>query len=173
MAWPQEIGPRYDAGIASPSYRTPGFTIKEGTYSKALQGPVRDEVSASVAQTLVDRDFSFWKGQTQSDWSQGEGQDVFTTPSRYRLSRYLDVHTPGSLSLLPLPVTNQTGANPRNGHGGVVGRNSGGGVEVVFPGNNGGVGTDPHYANPPGKPPGFVVLPAPNRPANRVLTQAG
>lgn len=114
---PDEVGPRYDVGVVSPTYGSSGLFVKQGTFVKQLQTQLRDQVIASASLSIIDRDLAFWKRQTQADWSQGEGQEYFSNPSRYSKAVSLDVHKPGRLRMVPNPVRllKQTAAIPGRG----------------------------------------------------------
>lgn len=117
---PDEVGPRYDAGLVSATYGSAGIFIKQGTFAKQLQTQLRDEVVASATVSIIDRDLAFWKRQTQADWSQGEGQEYFTNASRYSKSMSLDVHTPGRLRMVPMPARLKVQTAGLNGRGGAT-----------------------------------------------------
>jgi hypothetical protein len=116
---PDEVGPRYDAGLTHPTHGSMGLFIKPGTFRKDLQTQLRDEVIASASESIIDRDIAFWKRITQADWSQGEGQEYFDNPSRYDEARCLDVHTTGRLRMVPQPTLLRAKTAALNGRGGV------------------------------------------------------
>lgn len=118
----QEVGPRYDCGIVSPTFGGSGFFIKPGTFNKAMQTQLRDEVVASATASIVDRDIALWKRISQTDWTKGKDQIVFTDPSRFRDATAIDIHTQGQMKLVPAPAKDaNSGVTVISGRGGRVG----------------------------------------------------
>lgn len=118
---PDEVGQKYDVGIVSPTFGSMGFTIKPGTYNRAQQLVKRNDVVAALQQSIADRDISFWTRVSQFDWSEGEGQDLFTNTSMYRLGFLMDVSVQGQCTLTDDPrlLASSTTATTV-GRGGVV-----------------------------------------------------
>ena len=94
---PAEVGPRFDVGIVSATYGSAGFIVKPGTYRREQQLIKRADVVAALQTALADRDIQFWTRVTQSDWRQGDGQELFGGALSWD-TRGIDVHVPNEIS---------------------------------------------------------------------------
>jgi hypothetical protein len=115
---PDEVGPRFDCGIISPSFGNKGLFLKPNSYQRLLQAQLRDEVVGALLSSIGDRDIAFWKRVSQVNWQKGRGEQVFTDGARFRDSTTIDIHTQGQIKLFPKPTAEaNSGATALYGRG--------------------------------------------------------
>jgi len=114
---PDEVGPKYDCGLVSPTWGQLGLNLKPGSYHRDQQLIKRQEVVAALSQAIADRDIEFWTRESQFDWTKGQNQQLFSDPSRYADASGIDVSTLGALKLVPLPSVVATAPGPISGRG--------------------------------------------------------
>lgn len=110
-----------------------GFCARAGTYLREQQLIQQQGVIAALQATMADRDVSFWRRSSQFDWSEGEGQELFTNAARYRSGHQFNVNVQGTVSITDEPVNLATTATTTAGtRGGLVA-----GGNVFFPWTSG------------------------------------
>lgn len=101
-----DIGEKYDMALGydpgTGQATMYGYMVAgEGVWKESTQLQDTQKLIQAASAAATDRDFTYWPKVSQSDWSQGMRQLVFTNPSRFYQSVGVDVTKPGYLTLAP------------------------------------------------------------------------